>query len=171
LSKAYVCAGLAFLLVSVSSAAVAQSSASSDIPAPASSEGGLEEIVVTAQRRSERLQDVPIAVNALSGAQLASKGVTALDSLVTAVPGLQVTALGFGFTPFLRGVGSTASTPNAEASVATYVDGVYRASIIDNVFNYNNAQRIEVLKGPQGTLFGRNSTGGVIQVITRSPSP
>lgn len=144
-------------------------STSTDGSAAGQQIGGLQEIVVTAQRKSERLQDVPIAVTAISGTQLAANGVSGMDSLTTAVAGLQVTAVGEKNTPFLRGVGSTCGTPNCEASVATYVDGVYQASTSANVLDYNNVERIEVLKGPQGTLFGRNSTGGVIQIVTRDP--
>src|SRR3546814_10514331 len=70
----------------------------------------------------------------------------------------------------LRGVGSNLADPTSEPSVATYVDGVYISSPQANFFSFNNIERIEVLKGPQGTLFGRNATGGVIQVVTRDPS-
>src|SRR3546814_10676097 len=70
----------------------------------------------------------------------------------------------------LRGVGSNLADPTSEPSVATYVDGVYISSPQANFFSFNNIERIEVLKGPQGTLFGRNATGGVIQVVTLHPS-
>ena len=130
----------------------------------------VEEIIVTAQRREERLQDVPIAVVALSPEALQAKGVTSTEGLSAAVPGLTFTRVGASGTPFIRGVGSSAGDPSSEPSVATYVDGVYIASPNVNLFEFNAIERLEVLKGPQGTLFGRNATGGVIQVRTKDPS-
>lgn len=130
----------------------------------------LGEIVVTAQRRSEPMQKVPIAVNAVTGSDLATHGLNDSTSLSAAVPNLDITQNGTVLTVYLRGVGTNASDPNDETSVAFYVDGVYVASPLVNIFNFNNVDRVEVLMGPQGTLFGRNATGGVIQVITRDPS-
>ncbi|SCW66571.1 iron complex outermembrane recepter protein [Sphingobium faniae] len=140
---------------------------------PASQTGAdsaLSDIVVTAQRRSERLQDVPIAVTAISGEALSRKGLTDTQQLAGAVPGLTFTTVGASGTPFIRGVGSNAGDTSSEPSVATYVDGVYIATPNANVFEFNSVENIEVLKGPQGTLFGRNATGGVILVTTRNPS-
>jgi iron complex outermembrane receptor protein len=130
----------------------------------------LEEIVVTAQRKSENLQKVPIAITAVSGRQLQAHGETDTLSLIDSVPNLTLNEGGTIVSPYLRGVGTNGSNPNDEQSVATYIDGVYIGSPIGNVFTFNDIDRIEVLKGPQGTLFGRNATGGVIQVITRDPS-
>ncbi|MGH6614453.1 TonB-dependent receptor [Sphingomonas sp.] len=140
-----------------------------DQQAAAGSEG-LADIVVTAQRTSQSLQKVPIAVTAVTADDLASRQVTSSLNLDTAVPNLTLTENGVSATPFLRGVGSNQSNPNDEASVATYIDGVYIPSVTGNIFKFNNVERIEVLKGPQGTLFGRNATGGVIQIITRDPT-
>ncbi|SCW72219.1 iron complex outermembrane recepter protein [Sphingobium faniae] len=137
--------------------------------APQSSQPQLEDIIVTAQRTSQRLQEVPIAVSAVTAAGLESRGITSAFSLGNAVPGLQVTQTGTTTTPYLRGVGSNAANPNNEASVATYIDGFYIAAPYANALSFNNIDRIEVLKGPQGTLFGRNATGGVIQIVTRTP--
>jgi len=132
--------------------------------------GEVTEIVVTAQRKSERLQDVPISVTSVSAQSLESQGITDVFSLSEVVPGLNVTRVATVSTPYLRGIGSNGADPNNEASVATYVDGVYYAAPFGNLFSFNNIDRIEVLKGPQGTLFGRNATGGVIQIITKTPS-
>jgi iron complex outermembrane receptor protein len=132
--------------------------------------GGLEQVVVTAQRKSELLQEVPLSVNVMMADSLAQKGLATTDDLQAAVPGLEFVSTGGAGTPFLRGVGSNAGNPNDEPSVATYVDGVYIASPYANLMSFNNLERVEVLKGPQGTLFGRNATGGVIQLITRDPS-
>ena len=129
----------------------------------------LGDIVVTAQRRAERLQDVPIAVNSASAESLAAKGIVSLQNLNVTVPGLEIGNLLNRGTIFLRGVGSAAANNNNEPSVAVYVDGVYIASTSANLFEFNNIERVETLKGPQGTLFGRNATGGIIQVITRDP--
>ncbi len=147
-------------------------SAGPAVPDPQAQADGnkLPDIVVTAQRTSQSLQKVPIAVTAITANDLASRQVTTTLNLEAAVPNLTLTENGVSVTPFLRGVGSNQSNPNDEASVATYIDGVYIPSVTGNIFKFNNVERIEVLKGPQGTLFGRNATGGVIQIITRDPT-
>jgi iron complex outermembrane receptor protein len=153
--------------------AFAQSIAASGPPTPAASDDGgsrLAEVVVTAQRQSQSLQKVPIAVSAVTATDLAARGLKDSESLANAIPNLDMTHNGTTISIYLRGVGSNASDPNDEASVATYVDGVYIASPLANIFAFNNIERIEVLKGPQGTLFGRNATGGVIQIVTKDPS-
>ena len=140
--------------------------------AEAGAEGraALDEIVVTAQRRSQNLQDVPIAVTAFSGAQLTNKAITNSLDLNMVTPGVNsVAGLGF-FKPYIRGIGSTAGNIGLEAPVATYVDGVYLVSTPASILTFMDVQRIEVLKGPQGTLFGRNATGGLINVITKDPT-
>jgi iron complex outermembrane receptor protein len=137
-------------------------------PAPANAQQ-LEEVVVTAQRRAERLQDVPISVTAQSATALESAGVKSTDELSVAVPGLMNARQIRGNTPYIRGVGTQDSSAGNEAAVATYVDGVYFADLNMNIFAFNNLERVEVLKGPQGTLFGRNATGGLINIITRDP--
>jgi iron complex outermembrane receptor protein len=129
----------------------------------------LGDITITAQRTSQSLQDVPIAVSAVTADNLVSRGMTDTRSIGMSVPNLTLSENGVSVTPFLRGVGSNQSNPNDEPSVATYIDGVYIPSPTGNIFSFNNIERIEVLKGPQGTLFGRNATGGVIQIITRDP--
>jgi iron complex outermembrane recepter protein len=132
--------------------------------------GQLEEIVVISQRRPENLQSVPLYVTVATGTELLNAGVTDTDSLSLAVPGLSYTQAGNSATPFIRGVGTTTAGAGTEASVATYVDGVYISSVNASLFDLNNVERVEVLMGPQGTLFGRNATGGVIQIVTRDPS-
>ncbi|WP_343890950.1 TonB-dependent receptor [Sphingomonas oligophenolica] len=131
----------------------------------------VEEIVVTAQRRSERLQEVPGTVTALTANTAEALGVSGTEALTIATPGLDFSRFsGFGGTPFIRGVGTSQAVTGIESSVATYVDDVYLGTPIANVFAFNNIERVEVIKGPQGTLFGRNATGGVISVTTRRPS-
>ncbi|HYJ53866.1 MAG TPA: TonB-dependent receptor [Allosphingosinicella sp.] len=127
------------------------------------------EIVVTAQRRPEHAQDVPISLTALSGGALDRLQATDMASLGRVVPSLNMTRTGAFTQPYLRGVGKR-STLGVENSVATYVDGVYYGSALGSLLDLRGIARIEVLNGPQGTLFGRNTTGGVIQIITREPT-
>ncbi|MDZ7894875.1 MAG: TonB-dependent receptor [Sphingobium sp.] len=161
------------MICGVSTSALAQADAVNGTPSAdtaTDADQGLGEIVVTAQRRQERLQDVPLAVQAVSSDQLASKGIGNIQELGSVVPSLSVSsAVGFGFT-YLRGVGSTAIGPGIEVPVSIYVDGIYYASSTSSLFDFNNIDHVEVLKGPQGTLFGRNATGGLIQVITKDPT-
>ncbi|SCW78011.1 iron complex outermembrane recepter protein [Sphingobium faniae] len=157
-------------LLSTALTIAAPNVANAQADAATQSGGGIADIVVTAQRRAERLQDVPIAVSAVTAGNLAQRGITDLTNLESSVPGLNVSKNGATAIPFLRGVGSNAANPNNEPSVALYVDGIYIGAPFSNLFGFNNIDRIEVLKGPQGTLFGRNATGGVVQIITRTPS-
>jgi iron complex outermembrane receptor protein len=156
-----------FITVGVPGLSRAQAAASASVT-PASGDE-LREVVVTAQRRDESLQSVPISVSVITGDSALNSGITTSEDLSLAVPGLQMDLDGVGLSPFLRGVGSTFYSPSAESSVALYVDGAYLPSEAA-LFNLNSIDRVEVLKGPQGTLFGRNATGGVIQVITKDPS-
>ncbi len=127
------------------------------------------EIVVTAQRRSQRLQDVPVVVTAITAETLAAKGITSTNDLSQLTPGLtNFVANGF-VEPSLRGIGTQNDAAGATGTVAVYVDGVYLASPQAALFSYNNISQVEVDKGPQGTLFGRNATAGVIQVQTLDP--
>ena len=128
------------------------------------------EVVITAQKRSESQVNVPISVVAVSGDNLAKAGVKDMGDLATVVPGLHVDEAGAFFQPSVRGVGTAIAGAGASANVATYVDGIYKPNALSNDFNLIDVESIQVLKGPQGTLFGRNSTGGAILVTTRSPS-
>ncbi|MDB5977020.1 MAG: hypothetical protein JWR07_3780 [Nevskia sp.] len=131
----------------------------------------VEEIVVTAQKREENLQSVPISVQAFSGAMLDAKGIDEPKGLTLTTPGLQYNSL-VGYTlVYIRGVGTDAFIPSADGSVATYIDGIYYPFGFGLASALGSVQRIEVLKGPQGTLFGRNSTGGAISIITKQPEP
>ncbi len=133
--------------------------------------GGLEEVIVTANRRAEDNQTVPIAISALTGVEAGRIGVVNGQTLAQVVPGLQLNRQTNGSTPFLRGVGNPSTQAGTEPAVAMYVDDVYYGSSAAALSNYNSIERIEVLKGPQGTLFGRNATGGVIHVMTKNPTP
>lgn len=138
--------------------------------ADSSTEGdGLAEIIVTAQRRSENLQKVPIVVSVATSEELAQSGVNNIQDLKILTPGLEVQSNTGYALPIIRGVGSKGAVAGFEPPIATYVDGVYYANATANIFKFNNIAQVEVLKGPQGTLFGRNATGGLIQIITRDP--
>ena len=133
--------------------------------------GRIEEIIVTAQKRAENLQDVPIAVSVIQASELAASGVSKVNELSLVTPGLSMNASGGGFVlPRIRGIGQSGATLGLENPIAVYVDGVYYASPAGAMFSLNNIAQISVLKGPQGTLFGRNATGGLIQVTTLDPS-
>lgn len=137
--------------------------------APGGGGDSLAEVVVTARRRSENAQAVPIAIAAISGDALAQTfGVNNVETLQRAVPGLDISMDTGNTKIFLRGVGTTAvATDN---SVGVYVDGVYIAAQSASFLQLANIDHIEVDKGPQGTLFGRNTIGGVVQIVTRTPS-
>jgi iron complex outermembrane recepter protein len=138
--------------------------------ASGAAESGLEEIVVTAQRREENAQSVPITVETFSQQQLADLQVTSTLQLMDFTPGLNITRANAGAVPFLRGVGNFNSALGSEATVATFVDEVYRPGPGASIFAFNNVQQVTVLNGPQGTLFGRNAAGGVISVTTKEPT-
>lgn len=129
----------------------------------------IDEIIVTAQRRAENLQKVPIAVSAVTGDQLRATGAANTQDIANVVPGLTIQqSQGFAL-PHIRGVGNSAVGAGVENSVALYIDGVYIASAPASVLSLSDVRQVEVIKGPQGTLFGRNATGGLIQVTTEDP--
>ena len=130
----------------------------------------IEEIVVTAQRREENLQKTSVPVDVLSGDELRNANVLRVTDLSAAVPGLQV-GQGAGPTQiYIRGVGDFGSTPINNPAVAANIDGVYVARSQALEGNFFDVARVEVLKGPQGTLYGRNASGGAINIITNRPS-
>jgi iron complex outermembrane receptor protein len=150
-------------------ATVDQAATSTAVPvAPDGMNAG--DIVVTAQRRSEKLSDVPISITAATGQQLTNSGVTNTQDLTNIVPGLKVDRVGGSTAPAIRGISTQIAQPGADANVAIYVDGVYQPNQFANTFDLPDIQRVEVLKGPQGTLFGRNATGGAIRIVTLDPS-
>ncbi len=161
---------LCALVAGASTIAPAAHAADAPPAAADSGEPALEAITVTAQRRTENLQDVPIAVTAVSATQLAANGITDLEDLALVVPGLTFSNTQGNATPRLRGVGSSAFGPGIEPETAVYVDGVYYASSESSLFSFNNIEQVAVLKGPQGTLFGRNAVAGLVQITTKDPT-
>ncbi|MFY8093221.1 MAG: TonB-dependent receptor [Niveispirillum sp.] len=129
---------------------------------------GLEEIVVTAQRRSENLQNVAIAATALSGEALLERGVDQIADLQFASPSLSITDSGLTQSVNIRGIGIASGSPSVANGVATYIDGVFQPPIL-TTSSFYDIQNVEVLRGPQGTLVGSNSTGGAIFINTKSP--
>lgn len=132
-------------------------------------QGQLEEIMVTAQKREENLQKVPITITALSEGMMDRMGVNDLESLAKAVPGFGYTFALSNPQFTLRGITNFSNGPWAESAVNLYIDGVYSANNAASGFVFNNIERVEVLKGPQGTLFGRNALGGVVSITTKTP--
>jgi iron complex outermembrane receptor protein len=126
----------------------------------------LEHMIVTAQKRSENLQEVPVSISAFTGEDLVNYGVRDTQALQIITPGLVYNNTGSSAQPYLRGVGTRFAFAGLEPSVATYVDDRYLARAQATIFELADVERIEVLKGPQGTLYGRNATGGAVRVVT-----
>ncbi len=131
------------------------------------------DIVVTARRQSERLQDVPIAITAVSGGELDSRGLSNVTEIAQITPNLQFTpgqgGNSGGIAPFIRGVGENDFIITADPAVGVYIDGVYVARTFGATTELLGIDRIEVLRGPQGTLFGKNTVGGAISVVSSIP--
>jgi len=130
----------------------------------------LEEIVVTAQRRTENLQDVAIAVSAFQGDELTHAGVDTQRSLSMMTPNVAVNSNVNFISPYIRGIGTQYANPGLEPSVGTYFNDLYLSRPSGGFMQFHDIERVEVLKGPQGTLYGRNTTGGAIRVITKNPT-
>ena len=142
------------------------------IAADASSAPVLEEIIVTAEKRSQNLQDVPISVVAINAQQVQDAGITNIRNLAILTPGLTVTSEGNEAitTARIRGIGTVGDNPGLESSVGVNIDGVYRPRNGVAFGDLGEIEQIEVLYGPQGTLFGKNNDAGVINVTTKRPS-
>jgi iron complex outermembrane recepter protein len=157
------------VLMSVGGSALLAAPAHSE---PAEADAGpaqLQEIVVTAQRRAENQQKVPIEVHAMDAAAAKAIGIDDTQDLGKLVPGLTYMRNTTNGLVFLRGVGSPTGAPGTESPVALYMDGVYLASMSGNMFSLSGLDHVEVANGPQGTLFGRNALGGAIQIVTKDP--
>lgn len=133
-------------------------------------DAGIEEIVVTAQKRATNLQDTPVAITAFGGETLEERGIDDVANLQSYVPNLNVGAEQDGVKISLRGIGLQGTTSISDSGVAFYVDNFYVGRPAGGSAVFFDVDRIEVLRGPQGTLYGRNATGGVVNVITKAPS-
>ncbi|SFR89991.1 TonB-dependent receptor [Sphingomonas jatrophae] len=139
--------------------------------APAATEGGLEDIVVTARRRAENLQETPVSITAFSGNKLEAMNVVEVTKVASFTPGLELVPSGTtqGLAVAIRGIATYDPILTNEPSVGIYIDGIYVNALSYGQFDTLDLERIEVLRGPQGTLFGRNTTGGAINIVTRTP--
>ncbi|MBQ4847454.1 TonB-dependent receptor [Pseudoalteromonas sp. MMG005] len=139
----------------------------------AKKESKIEAITVTATKRSQVIYEVPIAMSAFSGDELASQGISDITDVGKFVPNLNITGFSAGHNssanPFIRGIGLQDHLITTDPGVSVYVDGVYLGRQVGQNWNLANIERIEVLRGPQGTLYGRNSIGGAINIITKQP--
>jgi iron complex outermembrane receptor protein len=154
------------IVLPISACALSAGAAFAQVPA-----GGIGDIVVTAQRRAENMQDVPIAVSAFNGADLDNNHVQGLSDLVGRAPGFVINS----FTPgqpeiAIRGIGTKEDGAGASDSTLVMVDGVYFATRTATNIDIFDLERVEVLRGPQGTLFGKNAIAGVVNYVTRKPS-
>lgn len=131
----------------------------------------LEEVVVTAQKREQNAQDISISVSAYTGEQLSALGVTGAKELAAITPGVQIN-MEYGNAPTftIRGVNVNDFGVGTSPAAAVYVDGIYKASNINSGVQLFDLERVEILKGPQGTLWGKNTTGGAVSVITNKPT-
>jgi iron complex outermembrane receptor protein len=135
------------------------------------------DIVVTARKREERVQDIPVAISAFSGASLAARGVEKIDGIAAFTPNMTFQnnpsfgGAGSSAAIYIRGIGQKEFLPTTEPGVGVYVDGVYVARSVGALLDLVDIERVEVLRGPQGTLFGRNTIGGALSVTTVKPQP
>jgi len=130
----------------------------------------LEEVVVTAQKRAENLQDTPIAISAVTGDALERLNIDDIGAIAAANPSLVYSEAGGEAQLYIRGIGSNIFNIGADQSVATHIDGVYTGRANMGLTQFLDIDRVEILRGPQGTLYGRNATGGAINVISRAPT-
>ena len=152
------------LSVCVPSAALSQQ------PSGASqAESRLEEVVVTAQRRAENLQDVPVSVTAITAATIAERGIRDISQLEGLTPGFTFGRSGSDPRPAMRGVRTEAVGVNADTTIGFFIDGIYQSRAQQALISFVDVQRIEIQRGPQGTLYGRNTFGGNIAVATHAP--
>lgn len=152
--------------------AVTAASAATTASAATENHAVIEDIVVSARRRVENAQSIPVAVTAIGGQQLEDLAVVRLSDVAALAPSVKVTsASGSANAPviFIRGIGTITTAMYAEPSVGLYVDGVYMPRPTGNAFDLPDIERLEVLRGPQGTLFGRNTTGGAVLITTQTP--
>ena len=163
-------------LMALPAVATAQSQSATAVATPAADDGSIADIVVTAQKRSENLQNVPISISAFTAASLAARGVTDVTAIGNLAPNVTLDA-GTPFSgssavlsAYIRGIGQNDFAFNLDPGVGVYLDGVYLARSVGANQDLLDIERVEILKGPQGTLFGRNTIGGAISIVTQKPA-
>lgn len=156
-------------------ATVSRQDAKSNHPPSTIASGGLQEIVVTARFRKERLQKSPLSMTVLTANDLQARGISNITGIARSVPNMTLLPAGAGYgksaVAFIRGVGQNDFNFAFEPGVAIYVDGIYYSTLFGSDFTLGDVARVEVLRGPQGTLFGRNSEGGAIVIHDVQPGP
>ncbi|MBW8859085.1 MAG: Plug domain-containing protein, partial [Caulobacter sp.] len=152
--------------------ALAQAQAIAPKPPNAAVAETVTEVVVTAQKRSEKLSDVPISITALGATQLTARHVSSLSDLTSAAPNLHAIGTVGDDTPIfaLRGVSMSDYSLNQSGPIATYYDEAYVGNFAEFGVSLFDIERVEVLRGPQGTLYGRNSTGGAVNLVANKPT-
>ncbi|CAH0357052.1 TonB-dependent receptor [Sphingobium sp. CECT 9361] len=163
--KLFSSVAVAAVIMSTQAAAQSQSTegATEEIPS------GIADIVVTAERRSSSVQTTPIAISAVSGEALRERNIVDVEGLSTNIPNLTFNRVGSDARVFIRGIGYNAIAPGGEGRVAIYSDNIYQSRNQTAFLGFYDIDRIEVLRGPQGTLYGRNSIAGAINFLTRDP--
>jgi len=144
----------------------------STLPATTQAQGNLmlEEVLVTAQKRSESVQEIPLAVTALDSSMLDERGITDISSLASSVPAMHFGQAANDTRITIRGIGSEQTTVTGDPGVAFHIDGVYQSRASAGNALFYDLARVEVLRGPQGTLYGRNATGGSVNLISNLPT-
>ncbi len=169
MSKWRLIAGASVLVMALTATAASAQSEVSPQPEDAA-EGAISDIVVTAQRREQSLQNVPIAVTAITGDTLISRGVNDVSQLAKFVPGFNFGRTGSDARPAMRGVRTANNEVTGDSTIGYFVDGIYQSRTSQAILGFVDVARVEVQRGPQGTLFGRNTFGGNITVTTNEPS-
>jgi iron complex outermembrane receptor protein len=162
------------LLASTALPAYAQSTTGATPGEPAEEETGVATIIVTAERTASSIQDTPVSVTAITGEALEASGALVINDLAASVPNLTSTTGPQGSADanfFIRGVGQFDFIITNDPGVGLYVDGVYLGRTVGAMLDAGDVERVEVLRGPQGTLFGRNTLGGAVSVVTKQPEP
>jgi iron complex outermembrane receptor protein len=159
----------------VAQPAFAQSTAATDQAQPnaADTQGGIEDILVTAQFRGQNLQDTPLAITAVSGETLEARSQTQITEIASFAPNVNLTSANSSFgsavQAYIRGIGQQDSSAALEPGVGIYIDDIYYGATFGAVFDLSDLERVEVLRGPQGTLAGKNSVGGAIKLFSQKP--
>lgn len=167
--------GLAGAALALPAQVSAQESASSETASEAAQDG-ISDIIVTARKREENLQNTPISISAVSADALDSRGITSIMKLEDTTPNLTFknipsnSGVASNAAVYIRGIGQSDFAPGVDPGVGIYVDGVYQGRSVGGVFDMIDIDRVEILRGPQGTLFGRNTIGGAVSVTTAKPT-
>ena len=180
MKKAYLLLSAAGVMISGSAAAQTTEMASSEATvtavdstetASSLSEAGIGDIVVTASRRESTIRKTPTAVSAYGGDQLQKAQISSLTDLIAITPSIQIATFSTNANITIRGVGNTQIAPGSDPGVALHADGVYLGQPYLAISTFLDVNRVEILRGPQGTLFGRNATGGAVNIIPNTPTP